>query len=298
MRNRFAALAHLLSAAVLFYLYNHWSASKSRSSISAYRYQIAGPDSGTCTSTGEEPVDPGQCNVEIAYQPPKETFKVNIVYGALAFFLFTAAAHIYYATDAFGTGGYSKAIAAGWNPYRWFEYATSASLMSVLIGLIDGTRDTASLIGVFGITGAMMFNGYIVESLLRGRAPVGQMSRDAIRGATYSGWILYLSLWTVLLYSFGILVKDVQNLYAGVNGTDGKPIKVPDWIWFIVIFQALYYAAFGVVQYHHINKRLSGEPFNYESVENSYISLSYFAKLSLAGGIGYGLVFRTKDCPE
>jgi hypothetical protein len=242
-------------------------------------------------------VNPDECSVEIVYQAPKSTFSINVVYGALVFFLFTAAAHIFYATDAFGTGNYSKAIVMGWNPYRWFEYATSASLMSVLIGLIDGTRDTGSLIATVGLTSAMMFNGYTVESLLRGKASLPQTAKDAITGATYSGWILYIFLWTVLLYSFGTLVSDVKRLYSGQTGTDGKPISVPVWVWFIVIFQAIYYASFGYVQYGHIHKRLSGIPFNYESIENSYISLSYFAKLSLAGGIGYGLIFRTKDCP-
>ena len=295
-RNRYAAIAHLVSGAVLLFLYNYWPASKTRSTISAYRYQLAGPDSGTCTSTGATPTNPDECSVEIVYQPPKETFSVNVVYGSLAFFLFTAAAHFFYATDAFGTGNYTKNIAAGWNPYRWFEYATSASLMSVLIGLIDGTRDTGSLIGTFGITIAMMLNGYVVESLLRGKAPIGTSSRDAITGATNSGWVLYISLWTVLLYSFATLVSDVKRLFEGQTN-NGKPIAVPTWIWFIVIFQAFYYALFGLVQRSHIHQRLSGAPYDYIKTENSYITLSYFAKLSLASGIGYGIIFRTKDCP-
>lgn len=297
-RNKYAALAHLASAGVLLFLYNHWPASKTRSSIDAYRYQIAGPTTPeTCTSTGIAPADPDQCSVEIVYQAPKTTFSLNVVYGALAFFIFTAGAHYFYATDAFGSGNYSKAISSGWNPYRWYEYAASASLMSVLIGLIDGTRDTGTLISAVGLTAAMMFNGYSVESLLRGRGPITQTAKDAISGSTYAGWISYVALWAVLFYSFGTLVSDVGRLYKNETGTDGKPIQVPAWIWFIVIFQAIYYASFGYVQHTHIQKRLSGDPFNYESIENSYITLSYFAKLSLAGGIGYGLVFRTKDCP-
>jgi len=297
-RNKYAALAHIISAGILLYLYYKWPASNTRSSIDAYRYQIAGPTTpDTCTSTGIVPADPDQCSVEIVYQAPTTTVSINVVYGALAFFLFTAAAHYFYGTDAFGSGNYSNAIAAGWNPYRWYEYAASASLMSVLIGLVDGTRDSGTLISLVGLTASMMFNGYAVESLLRGRGPVSQISKDAIYGSTYAGWISYISLWVVLLYSFGTLVSDVNRLYAGQSGTDGKPIKVPAWIWFVVIFQAIYYASFGYVQFSHIKKRLSGEAFSYESIENSYITLSYFAKLSLAGGIGYGLVFRTKDCP-
>jgi hypothetical protein len=85
--------------------------------------------------------------------------------------------------------------------------------------------------------------------------------------------------------------------FAGQTDPYGNPIQVPAWVFFIVFLQLFYYATFGYIQARHISARLSGKPYNFSSTEHSYIGLSYFSKLSLAGGIGYGLLFRTKDCP-
>jgi hypothetical protein len=296
-RNYIAAFAHLASAGGVLLLYNYYKASQTRSSFRTFRYEIAGPNDDACT-TGTPGQQPTQCNVEAAFTKPTPVVDINIIYGCLAFFVFTATAHLWYATDALGSGLYSKAITAGWNPYRWFEYATSAGIMSILIGLVDGTRDISVLFALFGITVAMMFNGFVTESLLKGRGPVSKDAQTAIIGAGFSGWTLFMTLWTILLVTFGVLVRDVNRIFKGQVDPDGNPIRVPTWIWIVVIMQAIYYALFGLVQFIHIRKRLSGKAFNYESIENMYITLSYVAKLSLAGGISYGLIWRVKDCPE
>lgn len=296
-RNYIAAGAHIGSAAVLLYFYNRYKAAKERSNFSVFRGQIAGPDTpNTCVTNTANPV-PDECNVEIAFTKPTEVVQINIIYGALAFFIFTAGAHLWYATDGLGSGLYSTAIEQGWNPYRWFEYASSASLMSVLIGLIDGQRDAGVLFALFGITAAMMFNGFVSESLLRGHEQLPRVALDAIAGSTVSGWTLFVTLWTIILVTFGVIVHDVNTLYKD-QLNDGKPIRVPTWVWIVIISQAVYFALFGLVQLIHIRRRLSGKSFNYESIENMYITLSYVSKLSLAGGIGYGLIFRVKNCPD
>jgi hypothetical protein len=169
--------------------------------------------------------------------------------------------------------------------------------MTALIGLIDGTRDTGTLVALVAMTAAMQFCGFTVESVLKG--PMALFQTDTITGATVAGWILFVALWGVLLYSFASLVSDVNTLYKGqtTSGPNPEPIRVPAWIWYVVILQLFYYASFGIVQLVHIRGRLTNPDFNYVSIEDWYISLSYFAKLSLASGIGYGLLWRTKDCP-
>ena len=293
--NWYAAAAHLGSAAVVLALYNHYQAAQERSYAQTFRYQIAGPTTpDACNTSGGPPPTPDQCNVDIVYQKPKDVFNFNIMYGVLAFFIFTALAHVFYGSDGFGSEAYSTVIRQGWNPYRWFEYGASASLMSVLIGLVDGTRDTGALFGVVAITAALMGCGFVAESIMRG--PVNQFVKDTVRAATIVGWILFIGLWTILLYQFATTVHDVDTLYAGQTTPSGDPVRVPWWIWIVVFLQLAYYASFGIVQLVHIRKKFSGEPFNFLSIEKAYIFLSFFAKLSLAAGLGYGLIFRAKDC--
>lgn len=298
--NLIAAGAHLLSALVVIWAYNHWPVAQEKADVKAYRLQIAGPSTpDQCTTTGGSAPTPDQCQVEISFQQPKAAFSANVIYGAIFFFLITAAAHAWYGTDGFGSGSYTTALSQGWNPYRWFEYGLSASIMIVIIGLVDGTRDATTLGALFGATTAMMLTGFTTESLLRGRGAISNASRDAITGSTVVGWLLFVTVWATLLYSFGTLVSDVNSLYKNEVDASGNPVRVPTWIWYIVIAQLLYYAAFGIVQALHVRDRLSGRNnFDYVTVEKRYIQLSYWSKLSLASGIAYGLIWRVKDCPQ
>jgi hypothetical protein len=278
---------HLISAITVIIAYSYYK-TEEFASAKTYRYDIASPDDilGQC-STGTE--DPGRCNVNINFTKPKEEFSINVIYGAVAFFLITAFAHIFYATDGFHSGAYSRAISAGWNPYRWGEYAISASIMTVIIGLVQGIRDTSTLSSLAIITAAMQMCGLAVESNLKYSA--GKVNKDSVAASTSAGWILFVGLWGVFIYNFATIVSDVKKKY----GNEIPPIVVPSWIWIVVFSQLLYYASFGILQYVHIRQRMSRN-FSYLNIEQWYINLSFFAKLSLAGGIGYGLIFRVKDC--
>jgi hypothetical protein len=297
-RNYLAMVLHILSGVTLVVLYNVYSASQSRSSIKVFRNQLAASDDTACTTSSG--LTPSKCNVDIPLTKPLTLGTFNVIYGAIAFFFITAIAHYFYASDGFGSGAYSKSIAQGWNPYRWFEYGMSATIMTVLIGIVDGTRDiqTVSLLAL--MTMAMQLCGYSVESQLRGHGPVSSNSKDTIVGITYVGWILFVGIWSILLWSFSNAIHDVKTKYGTTIDPDtNKPVAIPAWIWFIVIMQLVYYALFGLVQWNHIKGRTGPKAadFKYAKTENAYITLSYFAKLSLASGIGYGLIYRTKDCP-
>jgi len=283
-KNFSAFVLHLTSAATLLYLYLHYK-SEQFCIAKTYTYDIASAADilGTC-STGNQ--EPGQCNTEINFTKPKEVLQINIIYGALAFFLITAFAHYYYSTDGFHSGSYSRIIKQGWNPYRWAEFGISASLMTVLIGLVQGVRDTSTLSALAIMTGAMQMCGLVVESSLKYNV---QPNRDTIYAATSAAWILFAGLWGILIYNFATIVLEVNDKYDDVS--------VPSWIWIVVFLQLIYYASFGVVQAVHLNRRLHDKSFKFEEIEHWYINLSFFAKLSLASGIGYGLIFRTKDCP-
>lgn len=286
-----AAFAHLLSAVVVFVAYKSVPAAASSASVDTFRNQLADPDTpGTCNTAGvDEFAEPDQCNVELVLMKPKPVVSVNIVSGAVIFFLITWVAHWFYATDGFGSKAYSRSVAQGWNPYRWLEYGLSATLMTILIALADGTRDFGAVLALAIMTMAMQFCGFAVESGLRGSGALTAQTTDSIWGSTVVGWLLFVGIWLVQFLNFGWLVSDANSKY-----TEGVPV----WIWYIVIAQFLYYASFGIVQWMHIKKRTSGDSsFNFAEIEKWYIYLSFFSKLSLAGGLAYGLIWRVKDCP-
>jgi hypothetical protein len=49
------------------------------------------------------------------------------------------------------------------NPIRFYEYAISSSLMIVLIGMLVGVWDLATLIALFGINAMMNLFGIMME---------------------------------------------------------------------------------------------------------------------------------------
>jgi hypothetical protein len=172
--------------------------------------------------------------------------------------------------------------------------------MVLLIGLVEGTQDFPTLIALVLLTFAMQLNGFAIEANLKGLGRVSKSARDSILGSSIAAWTLFVALWFVFVYTFANLVNDVKTLWAGVTPPSGGTVEVPGWVYFIVIAQIIFFASFGAVQAWHVYERLRAEPnpnFSYLNVEAWYILLSFIAKINLGAGIGYGLLFRTKDCP-
>lgn len=291
-----AAIAHAVAFTAVLVFYLIWKNSRPHTVAQTFRYTLPEADElgvGKCNSDPQNDVGTGQCTTDYAYAPPKKTFRFNIIYGVLAFFAITAFAHTFYATDGFGSGAYSKVIGEGWNPYRWYEYGASASIMSVLIGYALGVRDGGQLISLGVVTAGMQASGYVVEASLRGTP-----NKAVIQGATTSGWLAFLALWVPIIYSFTSLFLDVEGKYKNeIDPQTGKRVRVPSWVWFIVLVQLYHYAGFGVVQAKQIHAAFKGIPQVFTAVERKYLILSFTAKLSLALGLGYGLLLRTRNCP-
>ena len=295
--NWYAVAAHTAFFIVVLVLYLTWKRSQKHAIAQTYRYTLPDTDQlgeEKCNSDPTNTEGGGKCTTSYAYAPPHRIFRFNIIYGVLFFFAFTALAHVFYATDGFGKGTYSNVIAAGWNPFRWIEYGISASVMSILIAYALGVRDGAQLITLALATAAMQANGFVVEGALK-KATVNV---PVIAGATASGWLLFVALWLPILYNFITLYMDVEGKYKNeIDPDTGKRVQIPGWVWFIIVIQMFHYFRFGLVQAKQISKALKGTPMDFIDVERAYIFLSFTAKLSLAGGLGYGLLFRTRDCP-
>ena len=287
--------AHFAALVVLIAFYFSMPQTHALSKVDFYKYSIAGPNAGQCSSSGESN-PPGQCTSNPPYAPPEKVGSFNIVYGVFGFFAITIIAHLFYATDAFGSGSYSKAVLSdGWNPYRWIEYAISAGLMSFIIGISTGTRDHSQLISYVLGTASLMAFGYITESTLKAGP---SFEKSTVVAATVGGWVSLLSMWIPLFLNFKELVQGVKNKYRNEVDSNGKKIQIPEWVYAIIFIQFLNFASFGVLQIRQVSAAFAGTPMQFSSVESAYTTLSLAGKLALAAGLGYGVMFRGKDCPR
>lgn len=301
-QNYYAAFAHLSSFILLLILYNYYNSAKYARS-QTFRYSIASPtdSAGTCNSN-KQPITggtTGRCLTEEVYTVPKKApISFNKIYLVLFFFAITSLAHFFYATDGFGSGVYMNYIKQGYNPFRWVEYGISASVMILIIAHSLGINDANHLFSLVVINIAMQTCGYIVEVSLKKNVPI---NKSIINGATFAGWTLLLASWIPIILAFSSLVYDVNTKYKDEvedgGPDDGKPIKVPGFVWFILIVQILNYSSFGVIQAMQVNDAFKGMLKPYSVYENRYLILSFAGKIGLAAGIGYGLIFRTRKCP-
>lgn len=300
-----AAVAHIGSFLCVILLFSYYKNSQKHAKAQTFRYSIPIPESvdppkstlggPTCNSEFTTPEQvAGRCQTDPIYAPPRKTYSFNIIYGCLLFFAITAFAHIFYATDGFGSGNYSQVILEGWNPYRWVEYGISASVMTVLIAYSLGIRDSNHLLSLIFINVVMQTMGFIVENSLIQT----QINPTIVKTATFAGWTLLLGIWIPIIYAFKTVLDDIKNNFEGLTdpSENNQPIKIPSWVWFIIIVQIINFSSFGVIQYGQVSNALAGKVVDYSVYERRYLILSFAGKIGLAAGLAYGLIFRTRNC--
>jgi len=296
--NKIALVAHTAAfVGVLVLFLSRYSVTNPHTVAQTLRYTIAGPSQIGPSGCNSDPTgtQPGVCNTTLVFAPPENMFSFNVIYCVLFYFAFTALSHLYYSTNAFGTGKYLRDIRNGWNPHRWLEYGISASIMSVLIGYSVGVNDVFLLSMFALVTAAMQACGYVTEaSLVRGLKP----NLPVIQGAFVAGWILYASLWIPILFSFYFLVTDVNDKYQGIiDPNTNKDVTVPYWVYFVVIVEFIQYALFGLIQRWQVKAALGSTGYTYAHYEMNYLKLSFVAKFTLAAALSYGVLWNTRTCP-
>lgn len=324
--NIVASVAHFVCFLTLLILFIIFKIARKKANYKLYRYQITGPINDSiippispntlsyCSTQKNDTKTISQCTVTPSYEQPLRVSQFNIIYACMAFFILTSVAHALYAWDPYvkglsamkGEGFYSTAVLGyGWNPYRWIEYALSASLMSCILGAVQGSNDLLQILFMAGVTAAMQFNGFTVESIFRNQIVdrFGGVNKAVIVGSSVCAWLLFVFLWLANLYAFFSVLKDINKKYKNViDPLNNKPVKIPGFVYFVVFVQLLNYAVFGFIQLYQIvknwNATSSLELINFEKIERLYLMLSFAAKLGLAGGVSYGLIFRTKNCKE
>lgn len=297
-KNVLAALAHAGSFAALLVAYNKWGKTD-LVMADLFRYKLPNPEqleeplanSDGMASTMPQNEEEAKCKVKFPLGPPKKISSFNKIYLVLCFFALTAAFHLGYAYFP----QYNGFVRDGWNPLRWVEYGISASFMAVLIGNSLGVVD-AWLLLVFALVNvAMQTCGFIVDSNLRNSVETNWYT---VYGATFAGWVLLMSIWIPSIASLANLAEDFKQYPTT------EPVKIPNFVYFILGVQILNFSSFGFIQLRQIldarNAEMGGSYSffkSYENVESAYITLSFAGKLALASGLGYGILFRTKDCP-
>lgn len=110
---------------------------------------------------------------------------------------------------------------------RFLEYAFSASLMLMAIGMITGLRDYNSMFGVFMLSFSVMMFGMITEMLSRPDSTLEKWIGDSSdTGSVFSarlrsyawrmfphfiGWFPYVAAWSIVLGNFFRQIDDLSE---------------------------------------------------------------------------------------
>ena len=186
---------------------------------------------------------------------PTSQFLMDVRIGPLvAMFLFiSAAAHLFISTILYKR--YVKHLENHMNPYRWYEYSISASLMIVVIAMLTSIYDFGTLIALFTLTAVMNLMGLMMELH-------NQKTQKTNWTSYIIGCIAGLVPWIVIF---------IPLITAE---------SVPDFVIAIFITIAVFFNLFAVnmvLQYKKIGKWQ-----DYLYGEKMYIVLSLVAKTALA----------------
>lgn len=86
---------------------------------------------------------------------------IQLAYLVAGFLFISAIAHALIATVLYDS--YVAYLKRGMNPYRWYEYAVSASVMIVVIAMLAGIWNLGTLIALFGLVAVMNLMGLMME---------------------------------------------------------------------------------------------------------------------------------------
>ena len=186
---------------------------------------------------------------------------INLPLGPLVaiFLLMSAIAHFTVASPGV-FGRYVNNLNKGINYARWYEYAFSASLMIVLIGMLCGLYDLAALIMAFVLTAVMNLCGLIME--------IHNQNTQKTNWTSYTvGCIAGIAPWiAIAIYFFGALLTAED--------------AVPAFVYVILPTLFVFFFCFAINMALQYNKL--GPWRDYLFGERMYILLSLIAKSALA----------------
>ncbi len=185
---------------------------------------------------------------------PVTLFNFSFAWGIAAFFGLSAVAHFTVAGPRWAS--YKAQLRLSRNPYRWLEYSLSASLMIVLIAMLVGINDVASLIALIGVNASMIGFGWMQE---RYEMPGGGL------GPFWLGCVAGAMPWVAI------------TVYLVGPGADQHP---PGFVYGIFFSLLVLFNSFALNQW--LQYKQLGKWKDYLFGERTYITLSLIAKSLLA----------------
>jgi uncharacterized membrane protein len=197
---------------------------------------------------------------------PQVLFTIEYI-GILAalFPLISAIAHF---TIAFPRNErYNQHLKNAMNPYRWYEYTFSSSIMIILIASFVGVWDLWSLVMIFVLNAMMIMFGYLMEKL---NQYVEQTDWSPFLLGCISGGVPWIVLYSYFVAAIGSVNADV-----------------PTFVYMILFIYFILFNIFAVnmvLQYKGV-----GRWKDYLYGERIYILLSFIAKSILAWLVFVGI---------
>ena len=194
---------------------------------------------------------------------------------AIALFLFLAAGdHLLMAAPRV-RGWYERNLSLGINYARWIEYSISASIMILLICLLNGINNLYALIAIFGVNAAMILFGLVMEQVNKGRESV-----------TWWPFIFGCIAGIVPWIAIVIALVTASTDDTVVNGAPANADGVPPFVYGIVVSLFVLFNCFALNQW--LQYRGKGKFIDYLYGEKVYLVLSLVAKSALAWQIFAG----------
>ena len=187
----------------------------------------------------------------------KTLFHVQLPWLIAIFFFLSAAAHLLIATVY--NGAYNHNLRRGINKLRWIEYALSAGVMMMAIGMLVGIYDLSSLVMLFALVSVMNLMGLVME--------VHNQTTQRTNWLSY-----FIGCWA------GVVPWAVVAFYLWLAAHEGS--RAPTFVYWIFVSIFVFFGCFAinmVLQY----KKL-GPWKDYLYGERVYIILSLVAKSLLA----------------
>lgn len=212
----------------------------------------------------------------------KDTGTVNVATLVVCFFGITGLFHGLYA----GMGkSYDDLVYKNKNNYlRWIEYSITATIMINIIALQSGIRDEFTLQAITGSTIGLMLQGQIVEATLaQNKGKLSELQKSSIMTATVAGWLIMVTNFYIIIKQYMSLDKDVDNLNC-------EGLAIPDFVFWIIVTQLLFYATFGFIQIYQIKRRLDGKSVDYSNIERMYLIDSLLSKVTLGAMLAYSVI--------
>ena len=194
---------------------------------------------------------------------------------AIAIFLFLAAGdHLLMALPPVRRW-YEANLRRGINYARWIEYSVSASIMILLIGLLNGINNLYAMMAIFGANAAMILFGLVMEQVNRDRTEVNWWP-------FIFGCIVGIVPWIAITVALVTASTDSTM----IDGVAANPDGVPTFVYAIVISLFLLFNCFAINQW--LQYRGRGRFADYLYGEKVYLVLSLVAKSALAWQIFAG----------